>query len=151
MDNLSLLDAYHIPRMCTECDGVMVFKGVGEYHCEKCGSVAYDDYGKVRLYLEQNPGANAMTVEAETGVAQKTIRLMLKESRLQVAEGSATFLVCENCRKPIRSGRFCSECEVLYHRNLEEQQRKLNNLRGYGMDMSNSDSGHRRFMRENDR
>lgn len=150
MDNLSLLDAYHIPRVCTECEGIMVFKGVGEYHCEKCGSVAYDDYGKVRLYLEKNPGANAMTVEAETGVAQKTIRLMLKESRLQVAEGSATFLLCENCRKAIRSGRFCPECEVLYHRNLEEQQRKLNNLRGYGMDLGKNDSGHRRFMREND-
>ncbi|MBE5866505.1 MAG: hypothetical protein E7292_09910 [Lachnospiraceae bacterium] len=150
MDSLSLLDAYHIPRVCTECEGVMIFKGVGEYHCEKCGRVAYDDYGKVRLYLEKNPGANAVAVEAETGVSQKTIRLMLKEARIQVAEGSASFLHCENCRKEIRSGRFCPECEILYHRNLEEQQRKLHNLQGYGMDKGNSDSGHRRYMREND-
>ena len=103
MDSLNLLDAYHIPRVCTECEGVMIFKGVGEYHCEKCGRVAYDDYGKVRLYLEKNPGANAVAVEAETGVSQKTIRLMLKESRLQVAEGSPAFLHCESCGKIIKS------------------------------------------------
>lgn len=151
MDGLGLLDVYHIPRICTECGGVMIFKGVGEYHCEDCGRVAYDDYGKVRLYLEKNPGANAVAVEAETGVSQKTIRLMLKESRLQVAEGSPAFLHCENCGKVMRSGRFCPECEILYHRNVEEQQRKINKLRGYGMDHGNSDSGHRRFMREIDR
>ncbi len=150
MDSLKLLDAYHIPRVCEECGGVMIFKGVGEYHCEECSSVAYDDYGKVRLYLEEHPGANAMTVEAETGVSQKTIRMLLKESRLQVAEGSATFLVCESCRKAIRSGRFCPECEAAHHRNVEQQQRRMNNIQGFGMERGNSDSGHRRFMRERD-
>lgn len=147
MDSLKLLDVYHIPYTCDECGGVMVFKGVGEYHCEDCGKVAYDDYGKVRLYLEDHPGANAMTVESETGVSQKTIRMMLKESRLQVAEGSAAFLHCESCRKAIRSGRFCPECEITHHRNVEQQQRRLN-MQGFGMEHDNMDSGHRRFMRD---
>lgn len=151
MDSLNLLDIYHVPRTCVECGGVMVFKGVGEYHCEDCGSVAYDDYGKVRMYLENNPGANAVEVEAETGVSQKTIRMMLKESRLQVAEGSPAFLHCEICGKNIRSGRLCPQCEVQYHRNAEQQQRRTNSIQGYGMDNSRSDSGHRRFMRDNDR
>ena len=150
MDNLNLLDVYHVPRTCVECGGVMVFKGVGEYHCEDCGSVAYDDYGQVRLYLEQNPGANAVAVELDTGVSQRTIRLMLKESRLQVAEGSPSFLHCESCHKTIRSGRLCSECEIQYHRNLEQKQRKANSLHGYGTEHG-GDSGHRRYMRENDR
>lgn len=150
MDNLELLDVYHVPRICTECGGVMVFKGVGEYHCEDCGSVAYDDYGKVRLYLEQNPGANAVAVELDTGVSQKTIRLMLKESRLQVAEGSPSFLRCEICGKTIRSGRMCGECEIQYHRNAEEKQRRINNLHGYGIDRGKGDSGHRRYMGEHD-
>ncbi len=151
MDNLNLLDVYHVPCTCVECGGVMVFKGVGEYHCEECGSVAYDDYGKVRLYLENNPGANAVAVEAETGVSQKTIRLMLKESKLQIAEGSMAFLHCELCGKNIRSGRMCHECEIQYHRNVEQQQRRVNKMQGYGMDNNLGDSGHRRFMREKDR
>ncbi len=150
MDNLHLLDAYHVPNTCESCGGVMVFKGVGEYHCEDCGSVAYDDYGKVRLYLEQNPGANAVAVELDTGVSQKTIRLMLKESRIQVAEGSPSPLRCEICGKTIRCGRMCNECEIQYHRNMEEKQRRLNHLHGYGMDHSRGDEGHRRYMREND-
>ena len=151
MGSLELLDAYHIPRVCKECGGVMVFKGVGEYHCEDCDSVDYDDYGKVRLYLENNPGANAVAVENGTGVSQKTIRLMLKESRLQVAEGSTPFLHCECCGKAIRSGRFCTECEIQQHRNLEQQQRRANNLQGFGMENAQGDSGHRRYMRDNDR
>ena len=52
MNGMGALDMYHIPRVCTECGGVMIFKGVGEYHCEECGAVDYDDYGKVRGYIE---------------------------------------------------------------------------------------------------
>lgn len=148
IDKIGLLDDYHVPRVCVECGGVMIFKGVGEYHCEKCGMVAYDDYGKVRLYLEKKPGANAVEVEKETGVAQKTIRQMLKESRLQVAEGSQTFLRCEVCGKDIRSGRFCSECEKKVHHTLEEQQRRLSNLSLQGFGMSSSgEEGQKRFRR----
>ena len=43
MSVLGSLDMYNIPRVCKECGGVMVFKGVGEYHCEDCGAVDYDD------------------------------------------------------------------------------------------------------------
>ena len=41
---------------CKKCGGIMVFKGVGEYHCEDCNAVDYDDYGKVRLYIEEHDG-----------------------------------------------------------------------------------------------
>ena len=33
------MDSYNIPRVCKNCGGVMVFKGVGEYRCEACGEV----------------------------------------------------------------------------------------------------------------
>lgn len=36
MDGFGTFDMYHVPRVCKECGGVMVFKGVGEYHCERC-------------------------------------------------------------------------------------------------------------------
>ena len=51
----------------------MVFKGVGEYKCEKCGRIGFDDYGKTRNYIEQHPGATMAEVAHETGVAQKAI------------------------------------------------------------------------------
>jgi ribosomal protein L32 len=150
MDNFGLLDVYHVPRTCKQCGGVMVFKGVGEYHCEDCGSVDYDDYGKVRGYLEQNKGANAVEVEQATGVTQKTIRQMLRESRLQVAETSQAFLHCEVCGLAIRSGRMCPKCEMQTHRNVEEQERRKRSLQGFAKEIKAED-GQRRFTRSSDR
>lgn len=146
--DIRMLDIYHTPKVCTQCGGVMVFRGVGEYSCEDCGQVDYDDYGKVRLYLESHPGASAVVLEKETGVAQKTIRTMIKEARIQVAEGSQTYLHCEFCGKNIRCGRYCTECEVKIHRNAEERARVQKKIQGYGKDGAQSESGHRRFMRD---
>lgn len=149
-EKIDLLNQYNIPRMCENCGGVMVFKGVGEYHCEDCGEVAYDDYGKVRLYIEEHRGATAAQIENAIGVSQRTIRKLLKEGRLEVAENSKTFLRCEVCGKSIRSGRYCPECEVNVHRKMEERQRqelqKSKSAQGYSGPQK-VDEGQKRFRR----
>ena len=144
------ISKYNVPRFCTECGGVMIFKGVGEYRCEECKALAYDDYGKVRLFLEKHRGATAIEIEDATGVKQKTIRLMLKESRLEITEESKSFLYCECCNKKIRSGRLCPQCEVDFHRNLEEKQRRIRNagLKIQGLGNGPGEEGERRFKRE---
>lgn len=149
-DEVMGLDQYHMPHFCDKCGGVMVFKGVGEYRCEDCGEVAYDDYGKVRIYLEKHKGATAAEVESETGVKQKTIRLMLKESRLEVTEDSKAFMICEFCGKRIRSGRLCPQCEAEHHRNLEEKHRQLRNenVQVHGLGKGPGEEGERRFSRK---
>jgi len=149
MDEFGILEQYHVPQTCKVCGGVMVFKGVGEYHCEDCKAVDYDDYGKVRLYIEEHPGANAAQVEENTGVSQKIIRRLLKEGRIEVAEGSKSFLRCEVCGKSIRSGQFCPECETKVHHRLEEQQRAIQKKRNaMGVSMGQKgDEGQRRFIR----
>lgn len=149
-DEILGISKYHIPKFCTECGGVMIFKGVGEYRCEECNRLEYDDYGKVRLFLERNRGATAVEIENATGVKQKTIRLMLKESRLEVVEGSKTFLLCEHCNKKIRYGRLCPQCEKKFHKNMEEKQRNLHNadLRILGLGNGPGEEGERRFKRQ---
>ncbi|MBR1931748.1 MAG: hypothetical protein IJ833_09825 [Lachnospiraceae bacterium] len=152
MDGLELIDAYHVPIHCEKCSGVMVYQGVGEYKCERCGFIDYDDYGKVRCYIEKRKGATAMEVEAATGVSQRTIRRMLKDARIEVANDSQMFLRCELCGKSIRSGRYCAECEMKVHRKFEDQQRAahLKNMQEhthvYGS--GHSDEGHRRFVHD---
>ncbi len=149
MDALGLLDYYNIPRVCKQCGGVMIYKGVGEYHCEKCDFVDYDDYGKVRLYIESHHGATAAEIEFAVGVPQRTIRQMLRDSRIEIAEGSKMFLHCEMCNKEIRSGRYCVECEVKMHRSLEAEQREMLRRDGAGYSKQrDADEGRRRFMRE---
>ena len=144
------ISKYHVPKNCTLCGGVMIFKGVGEYRCEECNALAYDDYGKVRVFLEKHRGANAVEIENATGVKQKTIRLMLKESRLEIVEGANSYLVCECCNKKIRYGRLCSGCEVDFHRKLEEKQRNMRNadLRIMGLGNGPGQEGEKRFKRE---
>ncbi len=148
MERLLTSESYSIPRVCEKCGGVLVFEGLGEYRCEDCGEKAYDDYGKVRAYIEQHKGATAAQIEDAIGVSQKTIRRLLRDGRLEVAEGSRTFLRCELCDKPIRSGRYCPECEMKVHRSMEAKQRAEHhkNIHGSGMGPK-ADEGHRRFMR----
>lgn len=146
-----LMNYYNIPRTCKSCGGVMVFKGVGEYHCEDCGEVDYDDYGKVRLYVEGHRGATAAEIESAVGVPQRTIRRLLKEGRLEIAEGSKSFLSCEICGKSIRSGQYCPECEINVHRKMEQQQREAlqqsKHAQGYGGPQK-AEEGQRRFRRD---
>lgn len=148
MESFLMEDKYHIPRVCKECGGVMIFKGVGEYHCEDCEAVDYDDYGKVRLYIEEHPGATAAQIESSIGVSQRIIRMLLKEGRLEVTADSATFLHCEVCGKAIRSGQFCTECETAAHRKLEARQREQihKKMQVFGKAQT-TDEGQKRFTR----
>ncbi len=148
VERLLMPETYNIPRICQKCGGVMIFKGLGEYRCEDCGEQAYDDYGKVRAYIEEHKGATAAQIEDAIGVSQKTIRRLLREGRLEVAEGSRMFLHCELCDKPIRSGRFCPECEVKMHRSMEARDREHAHKELHGFSLGQKgDEGHKRFTR----
>lgn len=144
------MDEYNRPKRCPACNGVLVFKGVGEYQCEDCKSVEYDDYGKVRLYIEQHRGVNAAEIEAGTGVKQRSIRNMLREERLEVTKDSRSFLKCFVCGKDIRFGKYCPECKIQYHRNLEAKERVKRNLdlAGFGMEDRKFEEGEKRFSRK---
>ena len=148
---LNSIATYNRPTYCSECGGVMVFKGVGEYQCETCGFLDYDDYGKVRNYIETHMGANAAEASKATGVSQKAIRDMLKEARLEIAPNSTFFLRCEICGTAVRWGRFCAKCEVAHHRDLEEMARKArhhDDTFGYSTERKKGEDGSKRFTRE---
>ena len=143
-------DKMNMPIYCKKCNGVMLFKGVGEYKCEDCGYLDYDDYGKVRNYVEMHPGATSAEVSTETGVSQKAIRTMLKEERLEIAANSSAFLKCEICGEKIISGRFCKKCEASYHRSIEENARtsKNSNLSGHSTERPKGEEGAMRFKKD---
>ena len=139
---------YNRPMECAKCGGVMIFAGVGEYHCEDCDAVDYDDYGKVRNYLEAHRGATAAEVEMFTGVSQRTIRNLLKEDRLEISADSVAFLRCEICGRNIRSGRYCPKCLTDSNRRMEEEQRRKRSAKMQGHSMQQqSQEGAKRFNR----
>lgn len=144
------LEEYNRPTYCTKCEGVLVYKGLGEYECENCGESDFDDYGKVRNYLDEHRGANIAEISDATGVSHKSIRDMIKEKRFEIIDNRGGYLRCEICGANINSGRLCSKCELLYHRQLEEearQNRKTTIKQGAGM-VEPGESGSKRFTRE---
>ncbi|MBO4290398.1 MAG: hypothetical protein J5898_00665 [Lachnospiraceae bacterium] len=138
----------HVPQRCKLCFGRMIFKGVGEYQCEECGYLDYDDYGKVRNYVEKNIGASPMEVEQATGVSQRTIRRMLREGRFMLTEDSKDVLHCELCGKSIRFGQFCAECEKELKKEQNQPVSHKGRFTGYGMKEEKGDKGQRRFVRD---
>lgn len=149
LNDILNIDVYNRPTECPQCGGIMIFKGCGEYKCEDCKYVAYDDYGKVRNYVEQYPGVTSAQVSDATGVKPQTIRTMLRESRLEIAEDSNAYLKCEICGVNIRSGRVCPKCEVTYNKMIEEKERQKRTklMEGFGMGRI-GDEGEKRFKRD---
>lgn len=143
-------EKFHVPHVCEKCGGEMIYKGVGEYQCESCAAVTYDDYGKVRLYVEQHPGATIAEAEAGTGVPHKIIRRLLREERLEVAAGSRTFLSCRACGAPIRSGEFCPQCAAKQPKKTEDPRRvnMKKDMKGVGLNDISEQQGAKRFTRD---
>lgn len=137
------------PTLCQECGGILIYRGIGEYQCEECKALEYDDYGKVRGYLEKHKGANVAEISEQTGVTHKSIREMIKDKRFEVINPKGGYIRCEICGESISSGRFCSNCELEYHRKIEAQVRANRNMdmSGFG-NISKGDKGSKRFTRE---
>lgn len=139
----------HVPRECTECGSTDIeYMGVGEYKCRDCRHLMYDDYGKVRNYLEEHRGATQAQVSQATGVATDTIRQFLRDERLEIMAGSGVFLACEICKAPIRSGKYCEACaaKVNQMQKAEKASSHKSNVQGYGR-ATVGESGARRFTR----
>lgn len=137
------------PIYCEKCvDEVMVFMGGGTYKCERCGEIAYDDWGKVREYLYDHANVNAYELEAELGISRKTIQRFLKEGKIQTA-ATRSMLMCEGCRKLISSGRFCGDCEKKFHKMIEDNARKerqnRRNIQGFGQASTADEQGRIRY------
>jgi Adenine-specific DNA methylase containing a Zn-ribbon len=144
-----MLEDYDCPVMCKECEGVMVYKGLGEYKCENCGAVEYDEYGKVRNYLDEHRGANVTQISEATGVSHKSIRDMIKENRFAVVDSRGGYIRCEMCGESISSGRLCSKCEAIFHRQVEEDARVIRRakapVKSGSAAASQGESGSKRF------
>lgn len=137
----------HKPVNCGKCGEALVYLGIGEYECPSCHFLEYDDYGKVRNYLERYRGATQAEVAKSTGVSTSIIRQFLKEEKIEISPNSAVFMYCELCGKAIRSGRFCAGCATKGNSlgdALKSSNR--NNIQGFGKE-SMDVSGAKRFQR----
>ena len=144
-----VLEDFHRPTFCNQCKGVLVYRGLGEYQCEDCGAFDYDDYGKVRNYLDRHRGANVAEISEATGVTHKSIRDMIKDNRFEVINNAGGYIRCEMCGTNISSGRLCGKCEMQYHRQMEAEARTRRKAAISGGSTGvHGESGSKRFTRE---
>ena len=139
----------HIPRTCEKCGkSDPEYQGVGEYKCRDCGFIMYDDYGRVRNYLEAHRGATQSQVANATGVSMEVIRQLLREERIEIVSTSNVFMECEICKTPIRSGRYCMACAKKVAAKEEAVKAELHKagMKGFGKGLA-GESGSIRYRR----
>ena len=59
-------------------------ESIGENAFRECENLEYDDYGKVRNYLDENKGTPITVIARDTGVSKWTIRQMVEEERFDI-------------------------------------------------------------------
>lgn len=96
------------PRICEKCGGVYEYSGAGEYVCKDCGHVAYDDYGKVRKFIDEHGPAPYHVVKKATGVDGKLVREYLDSPK----QDNKFARKCLKCGCAIVAGKYCSACEM---------------------------------------
>ena len=106
------------PRQCPKCGGKYVFQGAGRYVCENCGNEVYEDFGKVRAYVDEHGPSPGIVIAEATGVSINKINKFLRQGRMEIPDGSGEYIPCERCGEPIRYGRFCPACAAYLTKNL---------------------------------
>ena len=84
---------------------------MGVYLCKKCGRENYDDFQKIRNYLDKAGAAPAVVISRNTKVPLKTIEYFWKEEFLEIPKALDVRISCQNCGAPIRTGYLCDLCK----------------------------------------
>lgn len=108
-----------VPSVCKECGDFLKFVGRGTYKCESCGFTAYDDFGKIRKYLDEFGPSPAVEISEGTGVSVQKINNYLRQGRMEITEGSSEYIRCESCGAPIKFGRYCPECAAILSKKMQ--------------------------------
>ena len=94
-------------RQCRVCG--RIFQSYGSSVCSNCTEEMDKAYIKVRDYIYGHPNADILEITKKTEVPEKWILDFLKEERLSL-QNESLVLTCEQCGKPITTGRFCKNC-----------------------------------------
>ena len=88
------------------------FQSLGGTTCPECLEKIDRDFITVRDYIYENPNSNMEKISEDTEVDKAIILHLLKEGRLSLeTPDSEGLLTCYICKKPISSGRMCTECK----------------------------------------
>ena len=109
-DNGSFVDDIRNQRKyCPSCGTLMAWKGE-IFKCSTCGHEEYDDFTRVKKYLELNPKATAYAIATALHLPLSQINGYVETGRLEVTPDSKVYFQCQLCGAPIRYGKICTTC-----------------------------------------
>lgn len=107
-------------KQCRNCG--KLFNSLGRSVCLECEEELDRQFRRVRDYLYDHPNADIAQIVKQTEIPERTILQFLREERLSLQGGSADgALVCEQCGKPIPSGKICVACRERLSSLLESK------------------------------
>lgn len=106
-------------RNCRKCGRLFNYVQ-GPPICMQCREALEEKFQEVKNYIRENSHCSVTEVAEACDVSPNQIQQWLRDERLQLAEGSSITLFCENCEKPILSGRFCDACKKTMANQLSD-------------------------------
>lgn len=97
-------------RNCKGCGRLFNYMS-GPPLCEQCKKGLEEKFHEVKEYLHENPNSTVAQVSEAMDVSTKQIKQWIREERLTLTTAGADGIVCEQCGRPICSGRFCDKCK----------------------------------------
>jgi flagellar operon protein (TIGR03826 family) len=97
-------------RNCKSCKRLFNYLS-GPRLCPACTEELEKKFTLVKDYIWDHPNANMATISDEFDVSSQQIKQWIREEKLILTDASPVFLDCENCGKPIKSGRYCDSCK----------------------------------------
>jgi predicted amidophosphoribosyltransferase len=107
-------------KKCPACGFNMKYIYGEMYECPECGTKMLSDFGKVREFLDIHGPQPASIISEATGVSLHVIDGYLKQGRVEIPDGSDTYIKCQGCGTDIRYGRFCPECMMKLSKNISQ-------------------------------
>lgn len=105
-------------KNCDNCN--RVFAHPTRSLCDECYKEAQEAFGKVKTYLQENPGSTVAEVAQATEVDVDTIYEYIRQGRLTVVPKDAA-LRCDICGTTIEVGRVCDRCRAGLQKGLRKE------------------------------
>ncbi len=105
-------------KNCAKCG--RLYSSFGSPICNSCKAEEEETFLKVKEYIDENPSNDLKTIECETGVSARKILKYIKDGRIVITKGISGEVKCDQCGKPISSGRYCDRCVLKIQAVAEE-------------------------------
>ena len=120
MENDKRIKLLENAKACSKC-GVQMTYIYGEmFECKSCGNKELSDFGIIKEFLEKNGPRPAIVIHDKTGIPVDYINKLLREGRMEIPDGSDSYIKCQKCGTDIRYGKYCPDCMITLTKNVSQ-------------------------------